>query len=197
MSQMALSPQIEEGIEIEESAQHVWGENEGEVGLHITASVEPHEFSTAEFAASNMVDKDTQFLLSPVNDLYMRMLELIFRNAEELRAQLEEAENAIIERDEALKTLQKHIDNKNTEIDILENRVKVMQLEVSNSNDKKRNMLLKESNALSSECFEYIDMIIKVYTFLINISYEHLYILINRLIVIRRKQNPFWMKKTP
>ena len=130
MSQMELSPHQEEERRTEGSDRHVWGENDEEVGLHITASVEPHESTTTEVIASNVVVNDAQLPLSPVLDLYMYIFILMFRNAEELRAQLEEAENAIVERDEALRTLQKQVENKNTEIDILENRIKMMQIEV-------------------------------------------------------------------
>ena len=144
MSQVELSPHQEEERGIEESNRHVWGENEGEVGLHISASVEPHESTANGFVSSNVIAEDIQLPLSPVIDLCLRILTLMFRNAEELRAQLEEAENAIVERDEALRTLQKQMENKNTEIDILENRMKMMKIEVGKN----------DSNSNSSELFD-------------------------------------------
>ena len=131
MSEIILSPHLEETEDIENTSQHVWGENEGEIGLHITASVEPHEYAMNELSMSNPLVEEGNLQLSPVIDLYRLLCSFMFRNAEELRIQLEEAENAIVERDEALRMLEKQIENNNTAIDILENRIKVMQLEVS------------------------------------------------------------------
>lgn len=71
LSQTALAPHIEGNTPSgEEEHHHVWGENEEEeVGLHITASVDPRELTNEEIPSTTPLMEDRHLPLPSVLEL--------------------------------------------------------------------------------------------------------------------------------
>ena len=71
-----LSPHIEGDTPLdEEEHHHVWGENEEEeVGLHITASVDPRELMTDDIPSTTPLMEDRHLQLPSVLELWVIMI---------------------------------------------------------------------------------------------------------------------------
>ncbi|KAK8808134.1 hypothetical protein WA171_001357 [Blastocystis sp. BT1] len=132
-SQLAVVPPV---FEERKRGSHEWGELEGEVGLHITASVEPRDVPEESPLAVTLLE-NAQLDLPPISDI----------DVEELRHQLEEVEQELSVREEDCRLLRKSLEEKENRIDLLENKIKVMRIEIDRDKDKTET-LLDEKDAL-------------------------------------------------